>query len=390
MRVLNLGTYLPRQCGIATFAGDLRRALTVQGIDVGALALSDHAQAYAYPPECCFELLQHRPEDYRAAADYINHHDDAELLIVQHEYGIYGGADGEYLPELLAALEKPYMLICHTVLEQPSRHQKEVLLECCRDAAGIVCMTGRSARLLTDLYEAPADFVRVIPHGVPLFRPRPQQRLKEKYDCRGRTVVTTFGLLGPGKGLEIGIDVIARLKGDFPDLLYLILGQTHPTLLQREGERYRRQLEARVRELGVEPQVRFVNRFLSDSDLGDYLYMTDLYLSPYPNLEQAVSGTLAFAVGCGRAVVSTAYSYAQEVLGEGRGMLAAEADPAVLAALCAEVLCDPKLKKQLQRRAHALGSRWPWLAVGQSYAAFIRSILDDHAIPLEKQEFDYA
>ncbi len=293
MNFLNVGTYPPKQCGIATFSMDLRESLLFNGHQVTVLSVSDNSYDYDYPPEVLFNLRQDQLAEYSRAAAFINSHPRIDMVIIQHEYGIYGGSDGDYIIDLVKNLHKPYILICHTVLPHPSSHQKHILDMLCYHASGIVAMTRHSAGLLTDLYEAPGDLIKVIAHGVPNFKKQDARILKRKYHLEGRDIISTFGLIGPGKGLELGIQAFARIAPDFPNARYLILGQTHPMLVKNEGEKYRNMLENLVGELNLDDKVIFVNKFLNDEELGQYLYLTDVYLSPYPNRDQAVSGTMA-------------------------------------------------------------------------------------------------
>ena len=376
MNIVNLGTYPPKQCGIATFSNDLRNSLIIHGHRVQVIAISDDDSIYKYPPEVILEMKQQRLSDYAAAVACINQRPDIDLLIIQHEYGIFGGEDGEYIQAMVKQLRKPYILITHTVLPVPSKRQKQILNDLCQRAAGIVCMTRLSAELLIELYEAPRELITVIAHGVPEFKRYPQSRLKAKYGLTDCPVVSTFGLIGPGKGLELGIQAVAEVIPRHPEVRYLILGQTHPMLQKYEGERYRQKLTELVDKLQISDNVIFVNKFLSDKELGEYLYMTDIYLSPYPNMDQAVSGTMAFAMGCGRAIVSTPYAYAREALDEGRGLLAKSADPHELAQLMEQVLDDQGLEKKLQKKALELGEGWTWPNVGQQYSRFFRQILN--------------
>ena len=376
MNIVNLGTYPPKQCGIATFSNDLRNSLIIHGHRVQAIAISDEDSIYKYPQEVILEMRQQRLSDYATAVNCINQRPDIDLLVIQHEYGIFGGEDGEYIQAMVKQLHKPFILITHTVLPVPSKRQKQILNDLCQRAAGIVCMTRLSAELLIELYEAPPELITVIAHGVPEFKRYPQSRLKSKYGLSGCPVVSTFGLIGPGKGLELGIQAVAELIPRHPEVRYLILGQTHPMLQKSEGERYRQKLTELVDKLQISDNVIFVNKFLSDKELGEYLYMTDIYLSPYPNMDQAVSGTMAFAMGCGRAVVSTPYAYAREALNEGRGLLSDSADPHQLAELVERILNDHGLQKKLQKKALELGEGWTWPNVGKQYSRFFRQILN--------------
>lgn len=380
MSILNLGTYPPKQCGIATFSMDLRRSLLKNNCDVKVMTVSDENYQYAYPGEVLFDIKQNNQQNYVKAAKFINTSTAIQLLIIQHEYGIYGGEDGDYILELTRYLHKPYVLVTHTVLPQPSKHQKQVLNQLCQNAAAIVCMTHKSADLLSNLYEAPGDLLHVIPHGVPEFKKQSSALLKKWYGLDGREIISTFGLIGPGKGLELGIEAVAPLVNDWPGLCYLILGQTHPMLKKHEGEKYRNMLEDKVRSLGLENNIRFVNKYLSDEEIGEYLYMSDVYLSPYPNKDQAVSGTMAFAVGCGRAIVSTSYAYATEVLADKRGLLARQAEPEELSHLIRSLLLDEALKSRLQSRSQELGKSWTWNNIGKQYKNLFQKVLNNNYV----------
>ncbi|HPF19749.1 MAG TPA: glycosyltransferase family 4 protein [Syntrophomonas sp.] len=383
MNIINIGTYLPKQCGIATFSSDLCSSLTAEGHNLNIVAISDHGCNYHYSNQVIFNIRQNQRQDYLKAAAFINAA-AADLVILQHEYGIFGGQDGEYVLQLIKLLHKPYILITHTVLPRPSKKQKQILNEACHRAAGIVCMTQRSRNLLIDLYEAPAEIVKVIAHGVPDFVPYAQPELKHQHGLQNHRLISTFGLIGPGKGLEIGLKAIAEVVTDHPDVIYLILGQTHPMLLQQEGEKYRQMLVELMEALGLQRNVLFINKFLSDEELGKYLYMTDIYLSPYPNLDQAVSGTMAFAIGCGRAIVSTAYAYAKEVLKGGRGLLVPNAEPHLLAQGLKKILESQELQKSLQEKAWELGKTWTWSNVGREYLVFFEQVLHLNRLGEEK------
>lgn len=387
--ILNLGTYPPKQCGIATFSMDLRNGLLLQGHRVQVMAVSDDGSAYRYPEEVVFNVQQHHKQDYIRAAAFINSSPSVNLVIIQHEYGIYGGEDGEYIREMVKLLHKPYILVTHTVLPRPSKNQKRILNDLCQRAAGIVCMTRQSYELLSDLYEAPSELITVIAHGVPEFKRYPQSKLKLKHGVQDCEVISTFGLIGPGKGLELGILAVADIVSRFPSVRYLILGQTHPMLQKYEGEKYRQMLVDLVAKLHIDDNVIFVNKYLSNKELGEYLYMTDIYLSPYPNMDQAVSGTMAFAMGCGRAIVSTPYAYASEVLSEGRGLLSRGTQPQELAVLIEEILSNKRLQKKLEKKAMETGTTWTWPNIGKQYSFFFGQILNNRP-DQEESELTYA
>jgi len=391
MTILNLGTYPPKQCGIATFSMDLRNSLTIHGNDVKVMAVSEKRNKYIYPEEVVCELEQHCKHDYIKAASFINASRDIDLVIIQHEYGIYGGQDGEYIMDLVGLLLKPYVLITHTVLPRPTRRCKNILNYLASRASGIVCMTKKSGGLMIDLYEAPSELIYLIAHGVPEFKKEDAGVLKKRHGLQEREIISTFGLIGPGKGLELGIEAAARIAPAHPEILYLILGRTHPMLVEKEGERYRHMLEDMVKDRKLEANVQFVNKYLSNEELGEYLYMTDIYLSPYPNKDQAVSGTMAFAIGCGRAIVSTPYSYALDALADGRGLIAKKAKADDLAALIESILLDPVLKSELQTKSLNLGRNWTWPNVGLQYTNMFKAMLEiDTELLLEGSNTSYA
>ncbi len=363
---LIISTYPPRKCGIATFSKDLRDNL-INCIPVSVAAVNDLDDYYDYPIEVVFQIDQESTDDYIAVAAWVNQQQDIDLVIIQHEYGIYGGQDGENIISLAIHLNKPYILVTHTVLTAPSTSRKNVLAGLAGDAAAVICMTARAGNLLERVYGVNPQKIFVIPHGVPDFGEKNREALKAKYSLQGRRIITTFGLIGPGKGLELGLKALAMIVSRHPEAVYIIAGKTHPSLLRSEGEHYRIQIERQVKELRLERNVVFVNRFLSNEELSDYLYMTDIYLSPYPNLDQAVSGTLSFAVGCGRCIISTPYEHAQELLASGRGLLANEPTPEDLAELLNRVLKNPQLQKDMEKKAADLGESLSWVRSAEKY-----------------------
>ena len=380
MNFLNLGTYSPKQCGIATFSKNLRDNLTRLGERTSIAAVSDPYFTYTYPDEVSYVIRQNKIEDYASTANAINKNSGIDLVIIQHEYGIYGGADGEYLLEFTARLKKPYLLVTHTILPFPTANEKVVLSALCRQAAAVVCMTKTSSSMLSRVYGAAPEKVYIIHHGVPAFKTQDRKLLKQEYGFEGRELITTFGLIGPGKGIEIGIRALKRLVMKHKNLMYLIVGRTHPMLVEHEGEQhgdqYRETLIELVRRLGMQDHVEFVNKFLEPEELGEYLYMTDVYLSPYPDLNQAISGTLAYALGCGRAIVSTPYLYALEMLSQGqRGLVADDTTTEALAELLDRVLSEPDLKLRLEKRAALLGAKIKWPYIAKQYANLAESVL---------------
>ncbi|NLO21468.1 MAG: glycosyltransferase [Syntrophomonadaceae bacterium] len=373
---LIVSTYPPRKCGIANFSKDLRDHLIPYQPRILMAAMEDPFQTYDYPVEVVWTIQQENKADYTALAHWVNQEIAVDMIIIQHEYGIFGGPDGEYIVALAEQLKKPFLLVTHTVLPHPSQRQQQVLSRLADLASGVICMTERARSLMLDIYAIKPQQTFVVPHGVPDFRPQDRKVLKEQRGWQNRTIITTFGLIGPGKGLEIGLKALAGVVEKHPRVLYVIAGATHPVLLRNEGERYRENIMQQVRDLKLEEHVIFENRYLTNEELGDYLYLTDIYLSPYPNLDQAVSGTLAFATGTGRAIISTPYEYARELLEGGRGLLAERPDADALAGLLDCLLSNPSLQEELERKTAEMGGSLSWDSVAALYHKISLEILE--------------
>ncbi|MGI6485989.1 MAG: glycosyltransferase family 4 protein [Tepidanaerobacteraceae bacterium] len=375
MNLTILSTYPPRECGIASFSKDLKDNLTLWEQQVSIIAINDGNTTYEYPREVIFEITEDRADDYQIAAEFINNA-DVDVVFIEHEYGIFGGDDGSYVLNFASNLDKPFILNTHTVLSNPEVNQKSILSKLGQKSIAVICMTNRSAELMNKIYKVPLDKIYVIPHGVPVFKVSQRDALKEAYDIAQRPLVTTFGFIGPGKGIELGIKAISHLQEKYPDIVYLVAGETHPKLKLKIGEVYRDSLIDLIESLGLGNNIKFINRYISLEELGEILYMTDVYLTPYPNRNQAVSGTLSYAIGCGRAIVSTPYDYSLEVLADGKGLISSEAEPSELAMLIDKVLSEPKLKAGLEAKAAKLGKTMVWPNVGKSYVETVENILN--------------
>ncbi|PNY79764.1 glycosyltransferase family 4 protein [Deinococcus koreensis] len=364
-RVLILGNHTPRQCGIATFTADLADALLAAqpALDVRVAAMND-GQAYEYPGRVVLSIDQHDHPDYLRAAAAINAM-NVDVVCVQHEFGIFGGPAGSYLLGLLRALEAPVVTTLHTVLEEYSPEQRAVVEELTVLSERLVVMSERAVSFLT-AQGVPAGKIEFIHHGVPLLI-HDRDEEKARLGLQGRQVILTFGLLSPNKGLETAIRALPAVVRDHPDLTYLILGATHPHLRAREGEAYREGLMALAESLGVSGNVRFENRFASLEELGRFIAAADIYLTPYLNREQITSGTLAYALGNGKAVVSTPYWHAEELLAQGRGELVPFRDEAALGAVLCRLLGDPAGRAALEARALEYGRHMSWPSIGAQY-----------------------
>jgi glycosyltransferase involved in cell wall biosynthesis len=372
-RVALVGTYLPRKCGIATFTSDIAEKLREfqPGISVEVHAIDDGTSPVGYPGVAS-TIAHHDPAAYVAAARRIND-SGAEAVWLQHEYGIFGGPDGEMVCDFVDQLAAPLVLTPHTVLRDPSPRQRHILEFLVRRASRIQVMSRHAADLLVSHYGAPRELLHVVPHGAP---DRPFGRnaeFKRRLGLEGRRVLMTFGLLGPGKGLEHAIEAMPAVIKKHPDALYRIVGATHPNLFAREGEAYRERLQALARGLGVESHVQWDNRFLDTPELLDQLEACDIYLTPYPNLQQSTSGTLSYAVALGKAVVSTPYLHAVELLEGDIGRLVPVTDSAAIAAAVVDLLDDQAGLLALQTRAYARGRETIWPRFAEASAALVHA-----------------
>lgn len=376
-RIALLGNHLPRQCGIATFTTDLRGAIAsiAPDLDSFVLAMNDGRHQHAYPPEVRFELIDNDAAAYRRAADFLNVN-AVDVISVQHEYGIFGGKAGSHLLPLLRELRMPIVTTLHTILAAPNLHQRRVMDEITSLSDRLVVMTAGGADLLREVHGVDEDKIDVIPHGIPNI---PFAGSKNRIGVEGRPVILTFGLLSPDKGIETVIDALPEIISHYPDAVYIVLGATHPHIIERHGETYRLMLEDRAKRLHVDGNVIFHNRFVSLAELSEFLAATDIYITPYLNPEQITSGTLAYAVGAGKATISTPYAYARELLADGRGVLVPWKDPAAVAREIVALLDDPKRRTEMRQLAaeHGRGMLWP--SVAHSYLRTFERARREHA-----------
>ena len=298
---------------------------------------------------------------------------------MEHEYGIYGGEWGSFLLDLVEGVKLPVVVTLHTTLSAPNQLQRDILQKICQKSEATVVMAQNTVPLLSDVYSVDREKIVVIHHGVPRMNLPSREELKREAGLEGRTVVSTFGLLSPGKGIEYGIRAIGQVAEKHRDILYLILGQTHPVIKRQYGEEYREQLEELVDELGLKNHVQFVNRYLSKADIMRYLKLSDIYLTPYLGKEQAVSGTLAYAVGCGRVIVSTPYAYAEEMLADGRGLLAEFKDSDSIAKQIQFLLDNPQERKKMEEKTQRLGEEMFWDSVAKRYAELFQSVKERYS-----------
>lgn len=371
-----LGSYVPRQCGIATFSKDLRDALATH-IHDGAtvVAMDDGHERYDYPSEVRYQINQQRVSDYVIAAEMLNQQ-QVDAVVIQHEYGIFGGRDGANVLNFARRLRMPLIATLHTVLTEPSPTQRQTLKELIRLCDRVVVMSQRAEDILGNVWNVPKSKIAYIPHGIPDVPFVDPHYYSAEFNTVGRRVLLTFGLLGPGKGIETALRAMPAIVAKHPDVLYIILGATHPHVLRHEGNKYRESLENLIAELGLQNHVRFDNKYVSSPELMKYLGVTDVYVIPYPNPAQITSGTLAYAVGAGKAVVSTPFWHAEELLADGRGRLFPFHDSAKLAEQVNEILDQPADRHALRRSAYDFARPMVWKNVANQYLNVIREAVE--------------
>jgi len=374
-RIKNIGflsTYPPRECGLATFTEDLVNEIAKMGlIRPSVIAVVDKKECEN--SQIKYRLSQHDRTSYMMTASWAN--DNLDLLVIEHEYGIFGGECGEYIIALAKGLKIPFIITTHTVLLEPSPKQRTVLRDLGRLSAKVVTMAKSSMPILAGTYGIESEKLLFIPHGVPNMQVESREKLKMDYGLRNKEIISSFGLISPAKGLEYGIEAVAKVVPDYENLMYLILGKTHPCVKESMGETYRQSLMDLAQSLGVQNNIRFIDKYLTKEEVITYLHMSDMYLTPYLSKEQAVSGTLAYAMGCGRVIVSTPYRYAEEMLGDGRGMLSKFKDSESMASCIRTVLGSPTEKKEMEMKTLAVGRTMKWSTVADQYAELCMNII---------------
>lgn len=405
-RIAFIGNYMPRQCGIATFTTDLTEAIAETYPDTSCIALpvNDVEAGYPYPPRVRFELAEKDIDSYHRAADFLNIN-NVDLVCLQHEYGIYGGRAGSHILALLRQLRMPIVTTLHTILREPDPAQRRVLEQVAALSDRLVVMSERGAEFLHEIYGVPTDKIDFIPHGIPDVPFVDPSFNKDLFGVEGKIVLLSFGLLSANKGIETVIAALPAILEKHPNVVYMIVGATHPHVLRNEGETYRLSLQWLAREQGVEGQVIFYNRFVSLEELVEFIGAADIYITPYHDAAQIVSGTLAYTLGAGKAIVSTPYWYAQEMLAEERGSIVPFHDPAALAAQVIDLLDNESQRHAMRKRAYLFGRSMIWSQVSERYmesferarverrhfapSGFAVQALDTHANELPPLKLDH-
>src|SRR5882762_3963220 len=369
-RIAVIGNYLPRQCGIATFTTDLCEAISAEygTARLMALPVNDTEQEYDYPAQVRWSLAQDDVTTYREAAEFLNFN-NIDMVCLQHEYGIFGGPAGSHILHLLRGLKMPVVTTLHTVLREPDPNQLVVMEEIAELSDRLVVMSQLSSQFLQEIFKVPGNKIDMVPHGVPDLPFLDPNFYKDRFGVEGKAVLLTFGLLSPNKGIENVIRALPQILSRHSNVAYIVAGATHPHILRREGDRYRDSLQALAKEMGVESQVIFHNRFVTPEEMGEFIGAADIYITPYRHEAQVVSGTLAYALGAGKAIISTPYWHALELLDDRRGALVPFANPSAIAQKTIELLDAPALRHAMRKRAYSFARDMVWKSVAQGYMA---------------------
>lgn len=376
-RIAVIGNSLPRRCGIATFTTDLQSAISRPNLETRIVAMTDHGQAYDYPASVAFQVRDDVIGDYVRAAEFLNA-GRFDVACLQHEFGIFGGEAGADILELLSRLTMPVVTTLHTVLAKPTAGQRAVMERIVERSARIIVMANKGRELLRGVYRVPDEKIEVIAHGIPDFPFVAPDAAKARLGFDGRSVILTFGLLSPSKGIEVMIDAMPSILKRRPDAVYVVLGATHPNLVRDQGEAYRDSLMARVHELGIERQVVFLDKFVDQPTLLEFISMCDVYVTPYLNEAQMTSGTLAYSFGLGKPVVSTPYWHAHELLADGRGALVPFGDVAGIGDQIAQLLTDHPRRHAMRERAYAASRSMTWERTAERYISVFENARQGH------------
>ncbi len=373
-----IGNYLPRQCGIATFTTDLCAAISAEYGTARLLALpvNDTEQGYDYPARVRWSLAQDDVKSYQDAAEFLNFN-NIDMVCLQHEYGIFGGPAGSHILHLLRGLKMPVVTTLHTVLREPNPDQLVVMEEIAELSDRLIVMSQLSSQFLQEIFKVPGSKIDMVPHGVPDLPFLDPNFYKDRFRVEGKAVLLTFGLLSPNKGIENVIQALPQILSKHKNVAYIVAGATHPHILRREGDKYRASLQALAKEVGVESQVIFHDRFVSPEEMAEFIGAADIYITPYRYEEQVVSGTLAYALGAGKAIISTPYWHAIELLDDRRGALVPFQNPTAIANKTIELLNTPAIRHAMRKRAYLFARDMVWKKVAQGYMESFSRVRSD-------------
>lgn len=370
-----ISSYVPRKCGIATYTRDLTRAIDLINpyCKTKIIAMDKPEDKIEYPAKVKFKINQNDINSYIKAAGYINR-SSTDLVLIEHEFGLYGGEFGVYMNKLAGLLKKPLVITAHTVPDNPHEGYGLVLKNIIRFADRVIVMMPNSQKELIKRYDYPEEKIEVIPHGVPDISLEPGSRFESKRGFKGRLVLGSINLLSENKGLEYAIEALVEIKKHIPHVIYLIIGQTHPNVARFEGEKYRSFLKRKVKELDLGENVKFLNKYLSLKELISWLLTIDMYITPYLDPHQSASGALAYAIGAGRVCVSTPYLYAKEVLSEGRGIIVPFRDSNAIADAVIDIYKNRPKRLEVEKKAYKYGRLMTWYNVAMQHLRLFNMI----------------
>ena len=377
-RIAVIGNYLPRQCGIATFTTDLCSAIAAEFGTARLLALpvNDIEQGYDYPARVRWSLAQNEVASYEEAARFLNFN-NIDMVCLQHEYGIFGGPAGSHILHLLRGLKMPVVTTLHTVLREPNPDQLMVMEQIAELSDRLIVMSQLSSQFLQEIFKVPGSKIDMVPHGVPDLPFMDPNFYKDRFGVEGKAVLLTFGLLSPNKGIENVIEAMPQILSKHKNVVYIVAGATHPHILRREGDKYREHLQELAKERGVESSVLFHNRFVSPEEMVEFIGAADIYITPYRHEAQVVSGTLAYALGAGKAIISTPYWHAIELLDDRRGALVPFQNPGAIAQKSIELLDTPALRHSMRKRGYLFARDMVWKRVAQGYMESFSRVRSD-------------
>ena len=374
-----VSSFVPRKCGIATYTSDLTRAIDLINPYCGSniVALTRPEDKIDYPPEVKFKISQYKIDSYIKAADYINK-SRMDIVILEHEFGLYGGEFGEYIIKLIERIKKPLIITAHTIPVNPNAGYGLILKDVLKFADKVIVMMPESLQKLVKKYNYPGEKIEIIPHGVPDIPMETNTGYKKKKELEGRIILGNINLLSEIKGLEYILEALKEIKERFPNVLYLIIGQTHPVVLQTEGEKYRNFLKEKVKEYNLQKNVRFINKYMTLNELVSWLKVIDIYITPYLDPQQTASGALAYAIGAGKVCISTPYLYAKDILAEGRGIIVPFRNSKAIADAVIDICENPQKKSKMEMKAYKFGRLMTWYNVALQHLRVFNEVLDKH------------
>ena len=379
LKVLFIGTYVPKECGIATFTSDLLNSVSGKYNDVNCevIAVNDSSETYKYPEEVSFQIEKDKLKDYYRVADYINQ-SDIDIVCLQHEFGLFGGEAGDYIFTLLSGISKPVITTMHTLIQDPEPAYRKATEKLIDHSDKLIVMSQTAVDILKSVYDVSEDKIKIIFHGMPDYPFNSSSKYRRKMKLEGSPLILTFGLLSQNKGIESMLKALPDIVNKHPNLVYLVLGATHPMIKKTQGEVYREYLQNMVTELRLENNVVFHNKFVEIEELCNYIMASDIYVSPYLSREQIVSGTLTYALGMGKGIISTPYWYAKEMLADNRGLLVDFNDTNGFTRAILSLIENPKECKQMRTRAYNFGRKMTWKNVGGEYNTVFSEALDKY------------